>query len=162
MIETASHDALEELHVILGVPREPDDVSAPLEPTPGLAALGRLVERARSTGLPVSFEIEGERPARVSGAVQLASFRIRQESLTNTRRHAPGRETRIRLAFFADRLRLQVENDLYHPNDGSDGSGGVGILGMRERATALGGSVQANRLNKRFRVTAQLPYQRLS
>jgi signal transduction histidine kinase len=158
-IETASHEALEELRTVLGVLREPGCGDAPLEPAPDLAALGALIEQARSGGLDVGFEVEGERPPRIPDAVQLAAFRILQESLTNARRHAPGAATRVTLGYRPERLRLEIENDASHPGNGT-GSRGVGILGMRERATALGGTLQAGRSEERFRVVAELPYRR--
>jgi signal transduction histidine kinase len=156
-IESASHEALEELRAILGVLREPGGEEIPLEPVPDLDALGALVEQTRRTGLPVSFEIEGKQPEHVPDAVQLAAFRILQESLTNTRRHAPGAEVHVNLAYRDDRLRLAVEND----SPGINGNRpGVGILGMRERATALGGMLDAHRSDEYFRVVAELPYRR--
>jgi signal transduction histidine kinase len=158
-IETASHEALDELRAILGVLRESGNGSAPLEPTPDLAALTPLIEQARASGLKVSFETEGEQPGRVPEAVQLAAFRILQESLTNARRHAPGAATYVTLAYLADRLRLAIENDTGESGN-RDGTARVGILGMRERATALGGTLQAQRSGERFRVVAELPYRR--
>jgi signal transduction histidine kinase len=156
-IESASHEALDELRAILGVLREPGSEEIPLEPVPDLGALGALVEQTRRTGLPVSFEIEGKQPERVPDAVQLAAFRILQESLTNTRRHAPGAEVQVNLAYRGDRLRLAVEND----SPGVNGNRpGVGILGMRERATALGGTLEAHGSGEYFRVVAELPYRR--
>ncbi len=157
-IEAESHEALDELRAILGVLREAGNGKAPLEPAPDLAALGALIEQARSTGLRVSFEIEGEQPQRITDAVQFAAFRILQESLTNARRHAPGAEAQVNLAYRDDRLRLTIENDTGHTGNGS--RPGVGILGMRERATALGGILQAHRSGKRFRVVAELPCRR--
>jgi signal transduction histidine kinase len=156
-IETASHEALEELRTILGVLREPGNGDAPLEPMPGLAALAPLIEQARTSGLDVGFEVEGEPPPRIHDAVQLAAFRILQESLTNARRHASGAATRVTLGYRSDRLRLEIENDASHPGNGSQG---VGILGMRERATALGGTLETQVSEERFRVVADLPYRR--
>jgi signal transduction histidine kinase len=156
-IETASHDALQELRTILGILREQGDRQAPLEPAPDLAAVDTLIERARSAGLDISFEVEGERPARVPEAVQLAAFRILQESLTNARRHAPGAATSVTLAYRPDRLQLAIANDTRGARNGN-GSPGVGVLGMRERATALGGTLRADRSGGRFSVVAELPY----
>jgi signal transduction histidine kinase len=158
-IEAASHEALDELRAILGVLRDASNGDAPLEPAPDLAAVGALIEQARSTGLDVSFAVEGDEPERVSEAVQLAAFRILQESLTNARRHAPGAAARVTLAYGADRLRLTIENETDNAG-GANGRPGVGILGMRERATALGGILQARRAGERFRVEAELPYRR--
>jgi signal transduction histidine kinase len=159
-IETASHDALDELRTILGVLREPGDTRVPLEPAPDLAALGALIEQTRRAGLRVSFESEGEQPQHIPDAVQLAAFRILQESLTNARRHAPGAEAHVQLAYGADRLHLAIENDTGDTATANGSRPGVGILGMRERATALGGTFEAQRSGRRFRVVAELPYRR--
>ena len=159
-IETESREALEELRTVLGLLREPRNGNAPLEPTPDLAAAGTLIERARTAGLEVSFEIDGEPPPRVPEAVQLAAFRILQESLTNARRHAPGAATSVKLAYRVDGLRLAIENDTGVAGDVERGSAGVGITGMRERATALGGTLEVQPSGTRFRVVADLPYRR--
>jgi signal transduction histidine kinase len=161
-IENASHQALEELRSILGVLREPGDADLPLEPAPDLAAVDTLIDQARSNGLEVSLEIDGEQPRQLPEALQLAAFRILQESLTNTRRHAPGAAARVSLHYRDDRLRLAVENDAARSRNGNghDSRAGVGILGMRERAMALGGTLQANLAGEQFRVVADLPYRR--
>jgi signal transduction histidine kinase len=158
-IEAASHEALDELRTILGVLRDPSDGNPSLEPAPDLAAVDTLIGQAQSSGLDVSLEIDGEQPARIPDAVQLAAYRILQESLTNARRHAPGAAARVRLAYGGDRLRLAIENDTVHNRTGTS-SVGVGILGMRERAAAIGGSLQADRSGAQFRVVAELPYRR--
>jgi signal transduction histidine kinase len=159
-IEAESHEALEELRAILGMLREQGNgQAAPLEPAPDLRSLDALIDQARGTGLDVSFQVEGEQPAEVPGAVQLAAFRIVQESLTNARRHAPGAATQVTLAYRPDRLRLAIENDVRQTGNGV-GSPGIGILGMRERSTALGGTLEAKRSGERFRVVADLPYRR--
>jgi signal transduction histidine kinase len=157
-IETASHDALEELRTILGVLRDSRNGDAPLEPIPGLAAVEALIEQARATGLRVTFKVDGEQPASVPEVVQLAAFRIVQESLTNARRHAPGAEARVEIAYRTDRLLLAIENDRGAVGNGNGGQPGVGITGMRERATALGGTLQTQTAGEQFRVVAELPY----
>jgi signal transduction histidine kinase len=159
-IEAASHEALDELRTILGVLREPDGANAPLEPAPGLRSVSEFVERARELGDDVSLEVDGRRPERVPDAVQLAAFRIVQESLTNARRHAPGAAARVSLAYTPDRLLVTVENDTEAARNGNGGIPGVGILGMRERATALGGTLTASPAEHGFRVAAELPYRR--
>jgi signal transduction histidine kinase len=159
-IETASHEALDELRTILGVLRDPGDGNAPLDPPPDLAALDGLIEQARRTGSEVSFEIAGGQPERISDAVQLAAFRIVQESLTNARRHAPGAAARVDLTYRDDRLQLAIENDIGDGPNGAADPNGVGILGMRERAAAVGGTLDARRDRESFRVVAQLPYRR--
>jgi signal transduction histidine kinase len=159
-IETASHEALDELRTILGVLRDPGDGDVPLEPPPDLAAVDALIEQARRTGLEIDFEIEGEQPERISDAVQLAAFRIIQESLTNARRHAPGSAARVDLIYRDDRLHLAIENETGRGSNGSGDPNGVGILGMSERAAAVGGTLDAQREQQSFRVVAQLPYRR--
>jgi signal transduction histidine kinase len=89
-IETESHDALDELRAILGVLREPGSLGVPLEPAPTLDGVASLVDRFREAGGNIELEVEGVQPERVPEAVQLAAYRIVQESLTNATRHAPG------------------------------------------------------------------------
>ena len=152
-IESASHDALQELRAILGVLRTDGEV--PLDPAPGLADVDGLIERTRSGGSEINVLVEGEQPERVPDAVQLAAFRILQESLTNSRRHAPGTATSVAIDYRPDRLLLTIENA---SASGHNGANGTGIVGMRERAVALGGSLDTDTDGGRFRVAAELPY----
>jgi signal transduction histidine kinase len=157
-IEDSSRDAIAELRAILGVLRDAGDRPAARTPTPGIEKLTELVDRARDTALQVDLTIEGERPARVSDASSLAAYRIVQESLTNARRHAPGAPVRVRLSFGATDLSLAVEN-LTDERASNGGSAGVGIKGMLERASAIGGTLHAGPTSHGFAVTAELPYQ---
>ena len=159
-IEVASHDALDELRAILGVLRDRDGADVPLEPAPALDGVSSLVDRYREAGGVIELEIHGERPERMPEAVQLAAYRIVQESLTNATRHAPGAAARVRLAYEDDRLRVGVENNGRRGRDGNGRGGGVGIAGMRERARALGGTLEAGPSPHGFKVTAVLPYRR--
>jgi signal transduction histidine kinase len=93
----------------------------------------------------------------VPDAVQLAAFRIVQESLTNSRLHAPGAPAEVTIAYDSDRLRLTIENATVNGN-GNESQGGAGILGMKERAAALGGVLDAGPRGGRFRVDVDLPY----
>lgn len=161
-IEEASHEALDELRAIVGVLREDHLERAPLDPTPTLDAVDELVERARSLGLDVSLDIRGERPERLPEAVQLAAYRIVQESLTNASRHAAGAPARVRLSFEAERLLITVENGTGLTSNGnaSNSGAGVGVIGMQERAAALGGVLRAASSPDGFRIAAELPYRR--
>ncbi len=94
------------------------------------------------------------------GVVQLAAYRIVQESLTNARRHAPGRDVRVRLSYLPGGLRVAIENEEAESAGGNGKTLGVGIVGMRERATALGGTFEAGPRDGWFHVAAELPYQR--
>jgi signal transduction histidine kinase len=158
MIEDASHEALDELRAIVGILREKGE-RAPLGPAPTLDHIGELVDRARTLGLDVTLDIRGQRPERLAEAVQLAAYRIVQESLTNVRRHAVGAPARVGLSFEHDRLLVIVDNSSGATSNGSNGSG-VGLVGMQERAAAVGGTLSAARVPDGFRVAAELPYRR--
>jgi signal transduction histidine kinase len=158
-IEGASRDAIDELRAILGVLRGGDDADAPLRPAPGIDDVPDLIRRTQDDGVDVQMKLEGDRPTRVPEPVSLAAYRIVQESLTNARRHAPGAAVLVTVAFQPDRLTLAIENaqgTVLHAN----GAAGVGIVGMRERATAVGGILSARPLATGFRVAAELPYAR--
>ncbi len=158
-IEDASHEAIGELRAILGVLRDPDGSDAPRVPAPGVDSVAELVQRAHNAGVEVALEINGERPLRLSDAVSLAAYRIVQESLTNARRHAAGAIVRVNLRFDSARLSLTVENG---PGAQASSNGtvpGVGMAGMHERTSALGGTLHAGPVPDGFRVQAELPYE---
>jgi signal transduction histidine kinase len=157
-IEDASRDAIAELRAILGVLRDPDDPDAPRAPPPGVENVADLVQRARAAGLDARLEITGSPPDRISDAVSLAAYRIVQESLTNARRHAVGAAIRISLTFQLGDLTVAVENDAGTSVDGNGAIPGVGIIGMKERAATVGGTLRATPLAGGFRVDAHLPY----
>jgi signal transduction histidine kinase len=159
-IEDASHDAIGELRAILGVLRDRDDPDAPRIPAPGVENIAELVQRSREAGLDIELEITGKRPTRLSDAVSLAAYRIVQESLTNARRHATGASVRVNVCIDAVGLALAVEDGAGgRPGSNGDTPGGVGITGMRERASAIGGTLQAGPTQDGFRVDARLPYE---
>jgi signal transduction histidine kinase len=149
-IEQVARETIGEIDQLVGALRaEPrDDV----EPPPGLAALPRLVERHRAAGLDVTATVHGERPP-LPRAVDRAAYRILQEALTNAARHGSG-TARVEVAF-DDGVELTVTNPL--GGDGRGTSGGHGVVGMRERATLLGGTLDAGARDGRFEVTARLP-----
>jgi signal transduction histidine kinase len=159
-IEDASHEALDELRAIVGILREHDGERAPLDPAPTLDAVNELVERARILGLDVSLDIHGERPRRLPEAVELAAYRIVQESLTNARRHSAGAPARVGLSFEAERLLVTIENGTGATSNGSSTGAGAGVIGMQERAAAVGGKLRAASSPDGYRVAAELPYRR--
>jgi signal transduction histidine kinase len=159
-IEDASRDAIDELRAILGVLRGDDDGDAPLRPAPGLEDVPELVRRTRDDGVDVRMEVVGDRPQRVPETVSLAAYRIIQESLTNARRHASGAAVHVTLAFEPDRVGLAIENSEGTPHQANGRGPGVGIMGMSERAAAIGGTVSAGPRPRGFRVDAELPYAR--
>ena len=161
LIEEASREAIAELRAVLGVLRDPED-EASRAPAPGVDDVADLVQRVRDTGLDALLQITGVRPALISGGVSLAAYRIVQESLTNARRHAAGAPVRVRLCYDHAELVIAVENGVVAgaspPPQVTGAAGGVGIIGMTERAQAVGGSLRTASTADGFRVDATLPY----
>jgi signal transduction histidine kinase len=155
-IEDTSRDAITELRAILGVLRGPEQREAPLDPTPGIDGIPELVARARAAGLNAELRLDRGQLERLSDASSLAAYRIVQESLTNARRHAPGAVVRVSLRFDNGGVSLEVENSggMTHTNGRA---AGVGIVGMRERAAAVGGTLDAHPTTAGFLVRAELP-----
>ena len=126
-----------------------------MEAPPGLASLDTLIAHPQAAGLEVTSRPTGE-PRRLGGAVDQAAYRILQEALTNAARHGAG-SARIELAFGEAAVELTVTNPVPARSVPRPG-GGHGLIGMRERATLLGGSLDVERANGSFRVRARLPY----
>lgn len=153
-IKQASRQALRELRRILDVLRSADETE-PTAPAPGLAELDALVVSTSRAGLPVQVLIVGDRQ-QVPSTVDVAAYRIVQESLTNALRYAGDAPTTVTLHYLATSLRLEIVDD------GADvpapHSAGHGIAGMHERAAAVGGRLRAGpRAGGGFAVTAELP-----
>jgi signal transduction histidine kinase len=161
-IERRSHGAIGELRGILGVLRGPDSAESPNAPAPGIDDISEMVCRAREAGLEVSLDVHGAPPSRISEATSLAAYRIVQESLTNVRRHSAGACAAVTLRFDPAQLTLTVENGAGNgAGDAATGptGPGVGITGMRERASVAGGRLRAGPYASGFRVHADLPYE---
>lgn len=157
-VEEAGRQALDELRHLLDVLR-PDSDSAWLGPQPGLADLPRLVEQISAAGVPVTFATK-DLPEGLPDRVDLFAYRIVQEALTNVLKHAgPGTRAQVRLSRAPDGLTLEILDDGNGiAPETRKSSGGHGIVGMRERALLLGGSLDAgSRAGGGFRVVAQLP-----
>lgn len=153
-IKAASKEALGEVRQVLDTLRAPGD--APRAPAPGLDRLPELVEQAARAGLTVDVTTDGTRSALPPGA-DLAAFRIVQEALTNVVRHSGSRRARVRLHYAEGQLTLTVDDDGPASRTEAGGSGN-GLAGMRERAAALGGTIEAGpRSDGGFRVVAALP-----
>ncbi|MEU6555723.1 sensor histidine kinase [Streptomyces sp. NPDC046915] len=150
--------ALLELRATVGILRQADDPGPDsLEPTPGLDRLPDLIAACRSAGLDVRVTTEGE-PQPLLPGVDLTAYRIVQEALTNVTRHASGHPARIRLAYTDSRLIVTVTNDGDRAAPAAPGSGGFGLIGMRERAHSVGGDLRAGPLpGGGFEVTTALP-----
>lgn len=156
-IKAASKEGLRELRAILDVLRhaEDDDDTAP---APGLAQLDALVDGAVRAGLPTTVQITGV-GADLPPAVDLAAYRIIQESLTNTIRHAEAAQAVISLHYCDERLDVEVCDDGHGPP--LDADQGFGLVGMRERAASVGGTFMSGACaDGGFRVAARLPIRR--
>lgn len=154
-IEDVARETIGEIdHLVHGL-REANG-SAAVEPPTGLAALDNLVERHRAAGLAVEVRVEGE-PRVLARRLDQAAYRILQESLTNAARYGDG-AANVELHYGRGRLDLTISNAVPATSRGDAVGGGHGILGMRERSSLLGGTLQAAREGAAFRVRARLPY----
>ncbi|GIJ50971.1 two-component sensor histidine kinase [Virgisporangium aliadipatigenens] len=155
-IQNAGEAALEELRLTVGLLRQPGDLE-PLEPAGRLGQLDQLIDAFTATGLHVTCDVIGDvRP--LPEAVDLTAYRLIQESLTNTTKHAAATSASVRLTFHPGTLLLAVEDDGRPASDLPTAPAGHGIIGMRERAAALGGHLSAGpRPEGGFRVSAELP-----
>ena len=165
-IRASALSGLSELRRVLGVLRSDQPVTAP---QPGLEDLPGLLDSARAGGVTVTTEVTGT-PRPLPEGVNLSAYRIVQEALSNAMRHAPGSAVQVKLFYGEAALVIEIRNDGLAngaPGDraaagqglwaGLDG-GGHGVIGMRERASMLGGHLQAGpTANDEFLVTAALP-----
>src|SRR4029453_12402238 len=162
-VEEAGRQALDELRHLLGVLRPETDPDG-LGPQPGLADLPRLVEQTRAAGLDVSLDTDGV-TAGLPARVDLFAYRIVQEALTNVLKHAgPGARTEVRLGTDRRGVVIEILDDgrgataLPGPDLDDARAQGHGIVGMRERARLLGGTLDARpRPGGGFSVVAHLP-----
>ena len=155
-IKTASKEGLRELRAILNVLRQADDAD-PVQPAPGLTQLDALVEGARRAGLPITLTVTGA-PFPLPAAVDLAAYRIVQESLTNVIRHAGPAVATVSVSYYPDELDIDVTDTGHGPPASPGSTAGPGQAGMRERAAAVGGTVQTGPCpGGGYQVTARLP-----
>jgi signal transduction histidine kinase len=158
-IKRSSKEALEELRGTLAVFRQPEPASADgtRRPTPGLGQLDALVVAMAEGGLPVEVAVTG-RPASLPAAVDTAAYRIVQESLTNVVRHAGPATATVRLEYQSDALVVEIADRGGGQASAPARPAGSGIAGMRERAAAVGGTLQAGPgADGGFLVRARLP-----
>lgn len=150
-IKQASKDSLEELRATLALYRQADE---PRHPAAGLRQLDDLVATTVASGLSVKVETDGT-PAELPATVDHAAYRIIQESLTNVLRHAGAASAEVLVTYEPDAVSITVTDD---GRKFSAGSAGHGIQGMRERAAAMGGTLDAGpRTDGGFAVRARLP-----
>ena len=153
-VKRTAREALTEMRHLLGLLREDTD-EPDRHPLPGLSALGPLVDQVRAAGLQVDVSVLGEEVPLPAGA-DLSAYRVVQEALTNTLKHAGATRVEVRVEHRADRVGIEVHDD------GTPalvaGSDGRGLLGMRERASLHGGTLEAGpAAGGGYRVRVELP-----
>jgi signal transduction histidine kinase len=153
-ISTAGRLALTDMRRMLGILGEQEAS----DPTPGLDRLDELLEQLRAAGLAVELVVEGERRPLDPG-LEVSAYRIIQESLTNTLKHARGGRARVVVRYATDALEIAIEDER---GPGTPGAvepphEGRGLIGMRERAAMLRGTLIAHPTATGFLVTAHLP-----
>jgi signal transduction histidine kinase len=152
-VREATGVVLSEMPTILGLLRAPDD-GAETQPAPGLAQVDALIDAVRRSGTAVTLHTTGS-PGGVAPGTDLAAYRIIQESLTNAGKHGAG-SAEVAVDYRHDALVIDVANPL--PAGSVAGGRGHGLVGMRERVSALGGRLDAGaRPDGRFVVHAELP-----
>ena len=154
-IEEVARETVAEIEQIVGTLRESVSANGVVEDPAGLASLDTLIAQREAAGLEVTLDAAGS-PRPLAAAADQAAYRILQEALTNAARHGAG-SARIELAFGEAAMELTVTNPVSAPVS-SRSSGGHGLVGMRERATLLGGSLDTERANGAFCVRARIPY----
>lgn len=149
--ERLAQQSLADVRAVVGMMRDPTGAT----PLPGVDQLGDLLESFRRAGSQVDWQVEGDLTA-LSPTKGLTLYRILQEALTNATRHAPGLPARVSVSAGPDGTRLRVDNAA--PDERPEGRGpGAGLIGMRERAEAVGGRFSAGPGPDGWRVEAVLP-----
>lgn len=154
-IEELARRTVQEIDLMVGTLREGGSANRVVDAPPGLASLDTLIAHQEAAGLELTLDASGT-PKALGGAVDQAAFRILQEALTNAARHGGGC-ARIELAFSDAAVELTVTNPVLDRGAKRTG-GGHGLIGMRERATLLGGIFDAGRSDGTFRLRARIPY----
>ena len=155
-IRQHSRAAMAELKATVGLLRGGAS-DTPRTPAPGLAQLDALLQTVTDAGVQVDVSVAGTaRP--LPGAIDLTAYRILQESLTNVVRHAHASAARVLIRYDPDEIVVEVDDNGHGPAAAGNGAGGYGLVGMHERAAAVGGALEAGpRPGGGFRVHAELP-----
>jgi signal transduction histidine kinase len=156
-VERAGREALAEMRRLLGVLGDGDDLRA-LAPQPNLDDLDQLIEQTNAAGLKTSLRVEGQ-PVQVSPGLSLCAYRVVQEALTNSLKHAGHVRAEVAIRWTGNELEVEVVDDgIGRPSAARGEPSGHGIAGMRERAALHGGIVQTGpRPDGGFAVRARMP-----
>ncbi|MEV1176519.1 ATP-binding protein [Nonomuraea sp. NPDC049784] len=163
-IESGGRAAMAELRHVMGLLAGPggerlDGSSDGLEPQPGLDQLDALVERVRAVGVLVSVAVSA--PGPLPPGADLAAYRVVQEALTNTIKHAPGAAASVTIGHDGDWLEIEVTDTGGGRSGGPRTGDGRGLIGLRERLAVYGGTLDAGRTaGGGFRITARVPWRR--
>jgi signal transduction histidine kinase len=154
VVEKTGREAMAEMRRMVGVLRRPEEAPA-LAPQPSLEQIETLVDHTREAGLPVTLRIEGD-PVQLPPGVDLTAYRLVQEALTNTMKHAQASSAEVVVRYGDGDVELTISDDGVGGADGD--SGGHGLVGMRERVSVYGGELEAGpRADGGFRLRARLP-----
>lgn len=154
-VEQTGREALAEMRRLVGVLRNPEEAPS-LAPQPSLSYIDRLVEHARETGLSADVVVEGD-PVVLPGSIDLTAYRLVQEGLTNTIKHAEAHRAKVHVRYAPEYVEVEVCDDGRGIRGAAD-HGGHGLVGMRERVSIYGGELEAGpRREGGYRLWARLP-----
>jgi signal transduction histidine kinase len=155
-IETVGRQTVDEMLRLLGILRQDEEPA--LSPSASLAHLDDLIGQVRAAGMPVTLTVAGTPPSTLPAGVDLSAYRIVQEALTNTLKHAQAGHADVRVEYRPTAIELTITDDGTPPVNG--GAAGHGLVGMRERATLYGGSLHAGpRQPAGYEVQATQPFE---
>ena len=157
-IETTARQSLSDMERMLGILRPPEPEAAPYGPQPSLGQVDRLAEQFTEAGLPVEVNVAGE-AHNLPTSLDLSAYRIVQEALTNALKHAGPARAQVSVAYFADKLELDIVDNGQGSGDHElSAAGGRRLIGMRERVSLFGGELDVGpAVEGGFRVHASLP-----
>jgi signal transduction histidine kinase len=161
-VEAGGRAAMAELRHVMGLLTMSGDGPEPIDlvPQPGLDQLPELAGRVRATGVPVELTVTGT-PAPLPAGVDLAAYRVVQEALTNTVKHAPGAHVQINVDYGLESLRVEVADTGATFASPEVPGNGRGLMGLRERLALYGGTLQSGiRPTGGYRVSATIPVAR--
>ncbi|MFJ3616116.1 sensor histidine kinase [Streptomyces hydrogenans] len=158
LLRTASTEALTDLRDVLGALRTTDAILAADPPAPVLRDVEEMIEQARAAGQDISTTVEGG-PEQAPAAHRLAVYRLVQEALTNARKHAPDAPVRVRITYKPPATLIEVTNPPGRGPGIQQVPSGFGLIGLRERVEALGGSLSAGPGGAgSWRLAARIPH----